>query len=406
MRPLSVAESRVKSSLLSTLIVLVCTFFALLIPPQVGAIGPDTFAQGDNDYLHLPGIGGDRHFQWRDDPANYESEFLGLDRSIIGRAGNDETALANNAPGQLNIEQGQSQFWTFSNQSLFGPLSPPTPGLPSVLAGQYPLIKPDSPDQRVLYISFTTCVQPTPKTSNSNGPPGPLELYVSTSSDNQQPSKDKYDKAVTIDEGFGWVNISVKDDVFFGVFAPANDDFTGVYNYQLTASIDGFYASYYNERFVSFIDSDTNSALLYTNDTTSLNSSTETYKGWMSGPPAFRVFVQNVDNPSIAGMQNSICALENFADIRDPSMVDVGMTLSGDNQPKQQFHVKGLNATSKYYAIAAIKGNSTDYGNGVVGGGGTVWNSMNSTNFVNFKTKSGTSPPSFEETHADHFTSR
>lgn len=318
--------------------------------------------------------------------GNYESDFIGLDRSIIGRAGQDIQNLANNVPGQLNIEQGSTQYWTFPKQSLDESKAPSTLGLPSS-----PLIKvvDAKPNENVLYISLTTCLQPTSKTSSPNGPPGQLELYVSTSSTNTQPSAADKDCVVAIVEGFGSLNISVKSDVYFGIVAPNTKDFTGVYSYQLTASIDGFFASHSTEPNVNLIDSDTSSVLLYTNGIASNNTSnSENFKKWMSGPPRFSIFVQNNDNPTIQGMRRSVCALQNFADIRLSADIDTGMTLAGDGRPKQQFHVRNLNASSTYYAITTIVGNSTNSGNGVIGGGGTVWDSSPDSS-PTFTTKSG-----------------
>jgi len=314
--------------------------------------------------------------------GNYESDFIGLDRSIIGRAGQDIQNLANNVPGQLNIEQGSTQFWTFPKQSRNESKAPSTLGLPSS-----PLIKVVDAklNENVLYISLTTCLQPTSKTSSPNGPPGQLELYVSTSSTNTQPSAADKDYVVAIVEGFGSLNVSFKDHVYFGIVAPNTKDFTGVFNYQLTASIDGFFASYSTEPNVNLIDSDTSSVLLYTNGIASNNTSTsENFKQWMSGPPRFSIFVQNNDNPTIQGMRRSVCALQNFADIRSSADIDTGMTLAGDGWPKQQFRVRNLNASSTYYAITIV-GNSTNSSNGVIGGGGTVWDSNRT-----FTTKSGT----------------
>ena len=328
----------------------------------------------------------------------YEPDFLGIDRSIIGRADDDNTVLANNAPGHLTINQGEDQFWTFPKQALFGPKSPPTPGLPSPLNLQNSPPEPSSPDERILYISLTTCQQPNPKSSTSKGAPAQLKLFVSLDSGNKQPGLARNDLVVPIDEGFGWLNISSKNDVYFGVSAPDNDDFSGVYDYQLTASIDGFYASIHDETYLNFIDSDTTSALLYTNNLTCENSSDPYFQSWMSSQPRFSIFLQNQDNPSIQGMQKSVCALQNFADVRDPTAIDTDMTLAGDNQPKQQFHVRDLNASSSYHAIVAIIGNSTNPGNGVVGGGGTTWGNLG------FQTKSGLSTsrffkPSTERVH-------
>ena len=313
------------------------------------------------------------------DVERYEPEFAGADRSIIGRAGEVIPVLGNNAPGNLNINQNASQYWTFPNSTLFGPHSPQTPGLPSYFEEQNVPITPDD-DEIELYISLTACQQPVAKDPNSNGAPDQLQLYVSTSSNNQQPNGNDYDLAVPVDGGFGWLNISVKDDVYFGVYAPANDGYDGVYNYQLTASIDGFYASSFSDPISSFVDSDTNSALLYTrNMTSTTNSSNSTFQQWMNRPPVFSLFVQNQDNPSILGLQNSVCGLKNLAQIQGLPDIETVMTAAGDGLPKQQFHVMNLNGSSTYYAITAMVGNSTDEGPGVVGGGGTVWNSANIT---------------------------
>lgn len=313
------------------------------------------------------------------DLERYESEFTGADRSIIGRAGDVIPALGNNAPGILNIAQNASQYWSFPSTTLFGPYSPQTPGLPSYFEGQNVSVTPDAPGERELYISLTTCQQPTAKDPHKIGAPDQLKLYVSTTSNNQQPDQNNNDDVVLIDGGFGWLNISVKNDVYFGVYAPANDGYDGVYNYQLTASIDGFYASSYSDPNVFTVDSDTNSALLYTRNTTSTtNSSNSTFQQWMDRP-VFSLFVQNQENSSILGLRNSVCGLQNLAQIQGLPDIGTVMTAAGDGLPKQQFHVMNLNGSSAYYAIVAMIGNSTDRGSGVVGGGGTVWNYANIT---------------------------
>ena len=305
------------------------------------------------------------------DVGTYEPDFAGADRSIIGRAGEENQALGNNAPGTLNIDQNASQYWTFPSTTLLGPKSPQTPGLPSYFEGQNVSVTPNAPDERELYISLTTCQQPVAKDSSANGAPDQLELYVSKSSNNQQPNAKNNDFVVPVNGGFGWLNISVRNDVYFGVYAPANDGFDGLYNYQLTASIDWFYASSYNDSNVHLIDSDTNSALLYTQNTTSATSS--------SNSSVFSLFVQNQDDASILGVQNSVCGLQTLAQIQGGPAIETDMTTAGDGLPKQQFYVKNLNRSSNYYAIVAMIGNPTDQGSGVVGGGGTVWNLTNIT---------------------------
>ena len=320
------------------------------------------------------------------DLERYEPEFAGADRSIIGRAGDANPTLGNNAPGTLNISQGGSQYWTFPNTTLFGAKSPQTPGLPSYLEGQNVLVTPGDPSKIELYISLTTCRQPLAKDPSSDRPPDQLQLYISTSSNRQRP--DESDDAVPIEEGFGSLNISVKNDVYFGVYAPTNEGYDGVYNYQLTASIDGFFASSYSYPNLYFVDSDSNSALLYsTNTTNTTNSSDPVFQQWMDRSPAFSLFLQNEKAPSIMGLQKSVCGLQNLAQIQGPQDVETAMTAAGDGLLKQQFYVKNLNRSSTYQAVIAMIGNSTNNGSGVVGGGGTVW--ANSKNFTtNFTTKS------------------
>lgn len=355
----------------------ICLLFAAVLFAQYAFAAPeDSINHEIHDYPRSNGnievyVGHDREI--------YEPEFNGADRSIIGRAGEDNTKLGNNIPGSLNIDQNASQYWTFPITALFGPKSPQTSGLPSYFEGQNVSIAPDASGERELYISLTTCQQPLAKGPNPNGAPAQLKLFVSRSS-NQKPDENSHDYNVPSEGGFGWLNISVKDDVYFGVYAPANEGYDGVYNYELTASIDGFYASSYSDPMINFVDSDTNSALLFTKNTTSTtNSSNSTFQQWMTRQPVFTLFVQNQDNPSILALSNSVCGLQNLAQIQGLTDVDTSMTTTGDDLPKQQFHVKNLNRNSSYYAMVAIVGNSTNHGSGVVGGGGTVWNYANIT---------------------------
>lgn len=350
---------------------LLSTFTATLFTQHAVAEHGDSITHMDHNHPRLYDA---LAMDGRHDLERYEPEFSGADRSIIGRAGDVIPALGNNAPGSLNIAQSASQYWIFPSSTLVGPKSPQTSGLPSYFEGQNVSVTPDAPGETELYISLTTCQQPIAKVSNQSSAPDQLQLYISTSSNNQQPDENNNDYIVPIDGGFGWLNISVKDNVYFGVYAPADDDYDGVYNYQLTASIDGFYASSYSDPNVFTVDSDTNSALLYTRNTTSTtNSSNSTFQQWMNITP-FSLFVQNQEDSSILGLRNSVCGLQNLAQIQGPTDVETTMTVAGDGLPKQQFHVTNLNRSSAYYAIVAMIGNSTESGSGVVGGGGIVWN--------------------------------
>ena len=366
-------SQRSATSPLASLSSILALTAALFIPHAFTAKADSLSYEDPNN----PRLGSGLEVDVRYDPENYEPEFTGADRSIIGRAGQVALALGNNAPGILNISQGMSQYWRFPSATLSGPKSPQTPGLPSYFEGQNVSFTPD-PGETELYISLTTCQQPLSKDPGSNGPPDQLKLYISTSPTNQQPDDANHDSVVLVEEGFGWLHVSVKNDVYFGVYAPTDEAYNGFYQYQLTASIDGFYASSYSDTNVNLVDSDTNSALLYTNNTIDTsNSSNSTFQQWMNNPPVFSLFVQSQDNPAIVGLQKSVCGLQNLAQIQGASVMKTSMTAIGDGLPKQQFYVKSLNRNSTYQATVAIIGRS-----GIVGGGGTVWNS------VNFTTKS------------------
>ncbi len=379
MRPLGFVCPRLQTCV-SSLAPLILTYvFPILVQfHQADATHEDLITHEDHNHHRLMKVA--EEVGYGDDGGTYEPDFIGADRSIIGRSPTDNQALVNNVPGQLNIEQGTSQFWSFSSQAFRK--SPQTTGLPSAFPDQIDHTAPASSDGTTLYISLNTCLQPSPQSPTTHGP-DQLKLYVSKSS--EQPNNDDNDYVVPVDGGFAWLNIpSVKTDVYIAVVAPQVQGFTGVYNYELTASIDGFYASYYDQPELYFVDSDTTSALLYTYNTTNNNSSTLVYKNWMSrNPPPFTLFVQNQNNPSTLGLQSSYCALKNLAQVsmRD---VDTTMTSLNNGQPQQQFHAKALNGSSSYYAILAVDGNSTDSGPGVVGGGGIVWATVNIT------TKQGT----------------
>jgi len=201
-----------------------------------------------------------------------------------------------------------------------------------------------------------------------------LSFYISKSSSNQKPQYDKSDAAITVDGGYGACNINATGDVYIAVSAPISNKFTGLYDYQLTASIDAPYASYVDETFTRFLDSDGQSALLTTNDTTPPNPSKNISEAWMNRPPVFSIFVQKRASPALIGLQKSICALKRLA----PTNVSTEMTLKGGGQPKQRFYVKGLDNSTDYYAITGMVGNGTKNGS-IVNGGGTVWKASNFT---------------------------
>lgn len=328
--------------------------------------------------------------------SSYEPVFAGLDRGIIGRAPEAVTALANNAPQPMNIEPGDIQYWTFPKSSLQAPYAKPADDLPLNLSLttnttclendliQLAKKQNTTATTRNVWLSISVCDQPASTTAGTAGLPPQLEVYLSRSSTNQQPDKERHNQIVIVEGGYGYVNLSsVSDDIWVGVRAPqAPDGFEGIYNYELAASIDALYATYFNgdpkinDTQITAWDTDSNSSILWTGDITNSLSNTTIFSRWMEMDPPFQVYVHDQADLSFQSMKRSICGLRNHAKVQksDNRMVKIG------GQPKQLFYVNGLNSSTSYYAIMTLE---TGSGNSTTGGGGTVWKA------TSFTTKSG-----------------
>jgi calcium channel MID1 len=368
--------------------------------------------------------------------VRYEAEFFGFDRSIIGRAPSwVDAAIDNNYFYQDNVPQGTTRYYIFTNSSVWGKLSDPSQGLPSSRLRQRSGIDPEGyldkstvdvvdpegdivtynedeagdlelrPRQlptRNVYITINTCLQPNDPTG-SKGAPGQLVLYVSQSAKNPMSVAGQPDngwqngKWVEAVGGFANITLEASGDVYIAVYAPATEGFVNPYNFEVAASIDAPFHYYNNSQpNLYLVDSDSSSALLVTNNLTS-STNGSVFDAWMNLAPPFVIFAANQNLSYFSGIQNSYCGLEKYAQIAgtvrgvESSNVQTSMTnMTSGPFPKQQFYVQGLNASSSYNGILAMAGNSTASGNGVVGGGGQVWQTMN------FQTQSGIIDPSFQ----------
>ncbi|CAO1603974.1 hypothetical protein XANCAGTX0491_007547 [Xanthoria calcicola] len=320
---------------------------------------------------------------------SYEPDFAGLDRGIIGRAPEDVIALANNAPQPMNIQPGEIQYWTFPKTSLQAPYASPAFDLPLDMSAttnttclendliQLATKQGTTAATRSVWLSISVCDQPS---SGEAGVPSQLEVYLSQSSTNQQPDQNQHDQFITIEEGYGNVTLSrVSDDIWIGVRAPqAPDGFEGTYNYELAASIDGLYTTYFrgdpniNDTQITAWDTDSNSSILSTGDITNSMSNTTVFSRWMEKDPPFNVYVHDQADLFFQSMSRSICGLRNHAKAQksEKHMVKIG------GQPKQLFYVDGLNSSTLYYAIMTLE---RSLGDSLAGGGGTVWKATSFT---------------------------
>lgn len=324
----------------------------------------------------------------------YLPNFLGIDRSLLGRADEDAQSLSNNAPRQSNIDPGEIQYWVFPGSATQRSKSPRPAGLPSMF-GECPNGPQEQEGHRDLrkrqdepnfFISLNTCDQPTSRRQRPNAAPDQLTLYISTSSRNQRPDQTNNNHAVSLDGGYGSINLTVSSDVYIGVSAPVTSGFGGIYNYEITASIDDYFAKYNDTIIANYIDSDKQSSLVYTSNLTTCQPDDDVFGKWQRLPPPYSIFISEQGNPAISGLQRSMCGLKKHARVQTPNGVDRSKTLAGGGKPKQQFYVKELNASSSYYAIVGLEGtdgNSSSIGGGKVTGGGTIWA------VTNFTTKAG-----------------
>lgn len=244
----------------------------------------------------------------------------------------------------------------------------------------------------MVHITLNTCMQPDAKASTNaaetdSGMPPQLQMWVSQSSSLTNPgpsTKDNpHQQNIDFSGGYAIFEVATLDDVYVGISAPNTTNWTGIWNYEIAASIDAPFHSIDEEwANLFFVDGDNHAALLVTNDTTQKNSSSETYKQWMAITPPYGVFAHDQNDTMILGVQKSFCGLKNQAPIvanvqnainqNVVSMVNRGF----GGKPKEEFYITDLNASSAYYGVLAMEGNSTAAGNGVVGGGGKVWKAM------------------------------
>ncbi|RMZ83570.1 hypothetical protein DV738_g1129, partial [Chaetothyriales sp. CBS 135597] len=285
-----------------------------------------------------------------------------LSNGLGRRAEAGVSALANNAAQNMNIELGETQFWEFPAAAVNGPHGTAGTGLPGA--------------------------NETAEESSTAVPPQ-LEMYISVSNSNSKPGPqvdDPDQQTVTVEGGYGLFTVTVNSSVYVGVTAPNTTQFSGIWNYEIAASIDAPYHSA-NTTWPNlyFVDSDNHAALLITNDTTEADSNSTIFKEWMSLKAPYGMFAIPHTSPSLYAVRRSYCGLKNLASIsaniegvvnqNTGSMTSRGL----GGKPKEQFYLTNLTSSTSYWGVLAMQGNSTASGAGVIGGGGAVWATMNFT---------------------------
>lgn len=358
--------------------------------------------------------------------VTYEPDFMSVDRGIIGRQAkaDDPTALLNNVAMKTNVEQGKLLSYVFTKTSLFGEKSPETPGLPSVLGppttdlGEEEEEEDDEGDKgqgmaqadqkdkesklqprqansaanRTLWITVTTCLQPSPIKNTTVAPPPQLKLYVSQSLNSTNPGPKGAagsQQVIELQSGYAIYTVNATGDVFFGIYGENTTDYKDVWNAHIAASIDGPFHTWredVTDPNLFMVDSDSGSALLVTDNLVDkIQNATEgLYDQWMNLAPPFVIFASPVEDVNLKGLERSFCAWDSFAAMGasipgkvSPSQIQSGMTARGvENLPKEQFYVESLKPGKEYKAVLAMRGNSTSDADGTVGGGGQMYPAM------------------------------
>lgn len=383
---LSPLQSRLIASLAASFVVF--ALYLLLCSPYL-ALAAELVA-GDEpslglDFEHTNGM-----------QLSYQPEFGLFDRDIVGRAAQDIIPLSNNAPKALNLEPGSKACYVINQGMLSG-----RDGASNRRDARNRNVDIEGPygsyldasllqraDATTLYISANTCLKPS-----INGSQAPqLSLFVSNSSDIDCPGPSQDDsKQQKLDFVSGAVmySINATADVYISVVAPnvTGNTYQGMWNFEIAASTDEYYYRYDTNTSAQLLwmDSDSTSALLLTRN---LTENTNDVQRIMNETLPYELFVENANNSATQGLENSICGLQNNAQIfvsktaqgKINNVMNTALTTRGPGGfPKQQFYFGGLNESSSYTGfLVKTPHDSSDIVNnnaeaGTQGGGGVVY---------------------------------
>ncbi|PKY05380.1 hypothetical protein P168DRAFT_325739 [Aspergillus campestris IBT 28561] len=310
----------------------------------------------------------------------------GVDASLdpIRRARRAVSSVGNNQYQEDDIKPGEAQKWYFPRDAKDRDGDGPKDGNDREgggpkegkdKEGDTPKEERPSHQKRAntVYVSMTICSKPRlSKGAPDHNPPALPQLEVSILGLNGTDSW-----AVFKSEG-GYMSAvgDATGDVQLKVTAPESKDYEGTYHYQIAASVDALFHTVGDDESLFPVDSDTTTALLATADLnkTGYHLPAGNDSDWLHKHPPFVMFANNVNDPSIEGMERSYCALNLHAQVKGKKSVEASMTRRpGGEKLREQFYVTKLNRSSEYTGILAMAGDSTDSGNGYIGGGGRVW---------------------------------
>ncbi|KAL2823988.1 stretch-activated Ca2+-permeable channel component-domain-containing protein [Aspergillus cavernicola] len=361
---------------------LVSTLFLAAISPALATVADYTSLTPDKSHSHLiakddtssgfPFFLGSFNGLLIDDEGQETGETRGLD--LVSRAPEGASLLENNHFHANDILMGEIQYFHFPKGSMG------SNGANTTTDNQN-----NSASKRAtttVYLSLTICSKPilNESISDTRRDLPQLAVYVSISDSLQEPGPDKNNRGQTVhhsEEGYMNATMSTEGNIYIGVVAPNSGDYSGSYSYQIAASTDALFHAHEQTPMAVFVDSGSEAALF----TMGGVLTAEQLQRWeRNNTSVFTMFVNNANSTATAGLSRSYCALERYSESTMGDNIETSLSRTKpDDRPKEQFYITGLNGSSTYVGVLAMTGNSSDSGNGIVGGGGKIYRPQNFT---------------------------
>ena len=329
----------------SVIHILTALSFVSLIHRCAHATDADSIAHDDHNHPRIrdlqdqSDVSGPPELIQEQGSRSYEPTFVGLDRSLLGRASVNRTLKINTSVTD-DIGKDDTHFWKVQSAPDVRSLAQTSLSNDEKKNGGFhELLKRQ--DGWWMNITLSIC-----DISHSGNDRPQIRLNYSPA-DTEPPLN-----IITTKSGFGDWSLQVDSDVILSVYVDKSEDFEGTYTYELTASTDVRYAG------LTFLDSDNNSTLLAPANFSSFPHDS-----------SYDILV-HPNNSLIHEISNSTCALKKL----QGSKAYLNQNLTGN--PNQVFHLSRLSPNTSYWAIL-------NNSHGVAGGGFEVFRP------VNFTTKSG-----------------
>jgi calcium channel MID1 len=345
-------------------------FTVVLVLPLISLTGASELIRYQEDLL----FGSNSAFPAYDlgrscDMESLTSNQARLEKRATGKGSVPGSEEQNGVVKSVNLEWGKSHLHHWSTRVLFD--TEPPGGVQNLDNNQGSGSNQLENGQRIVRLTFNTCIQPRRNTTAKESPgiPPPLQIFVSNSTSNRSPGPQVNGQPqfeVEVTQGFGEFDFTTSSDLWVAIYAPALPESQKLlwaadppWNYELAVTTGEPYHGYRENQFLYLVDTDDTTALLVTGNMTATASndggvdekgSTEVI---MQTTP-YILLAQNRKYPSkYQGLERSYCAVRLQAGIHSDN-ADVSMTTRGlGNLPKQQFHLRNLKKSSSYLAYLA-----------------------------------------------------